>query len=839
MANEQIAAENAPPQASAGGGIDFSLGDDPAAATEGEGIRFDLGDSAGTPPSTFGEKVGAGLEMGAGGLIETAPAAAGAAIGATLGTAVMPGPGTLIGGIGGLVAGSIAGSIARDRNIRQVEDLPLDQRPFGVFGEITGGSIPFIALPGLTAMTGARAPAGAIGNWLNGVMDSYRAHPLRMVRMETIAALSAGTAGSVSEQAFPGNRMLRFMAEVTTGVGSTTRFTTNAAEFAWTKAKNLFQRARGPGRTAEAAKSVAAVVEEAGDDPQVLIELLSDQAFWRDAGLEGLTGGQKTGVPSLVALEQGLAKQSPKFSADAARRAAAGMEATKNILAVLRGTGDPEMLKAAIEIQERYFRGLMADGLERAKVEALEIASQLTDTTPTADAMALLGKAARKTVAKSVREARKVETQLWNKVPRDLLLADAPTLRGTIKGMAEAGGVPAELINQLRRVTPKVAAGAKGEDLGAVEIRKFLNQLMSIHPDLASGGMRGALEEGADKAIEVTSGALLSIRSTALKLARDATFAGRAGDAHEYGQIAEAAMQDLIDTPFSMPTLDEARSWSRAFNETVTRAFGGRALATTRRGPLIPAETLMRRALTGGKEAAALRMEELSEAVRFMDAKGAGTRISRARIAMMDQIQAETLTLAAGEAVDPVTGRLKPAALRGFMANNKALMARFPAVRERLSRAFSSEMNAQRLADLAAGKSGVDVERKMFERFLDFESPSQAIGDVLSSRHPAGELKALAVAAREGGERVIPGGGDRAIRGLRAGLWDEMWVQAGGDAKFDPARLREVFLTPPRPGRPSVAEVAVEAGRRGPRQKVSRRGGQHHLRLTRLAQRVR
>lgn len=310
-----------------------------------------------------------------------------------------------------------------------------------------------------------------------------------------------------------------------------------------------------------------------------------------------------------------------------------------------------------------------------------------------------------------------------------------------------------------------------------------------------------------------TSGELILFRSRALALAREADAQGKMNDARVYGELAEAALDDL-DRMATAPVFgaygrtaegyDEARAFSRELHETFTRTFAGTAMQTTARGgERIPPELLMRRALGAGAEGGELRLRELEEATRFL-ASQTGNATPDNIVAMMNA-QQRIIRLAAAEAIDPLTNRANSARLARFARQNEGLLDRFPEIRSDIQRAVNTEEGLRDLERQAAGVSRLMETQTAFGRILRVENPVDAVTAAINGRNPVGDLESFAKLARRGGPD--------AVAGLKASIWDHAIREASdssGALNFE--KLRTVMFGETRPGAKSLSRIMMDEG---------------------------
>lgn len=707
---------------------------------------------------TTGEKVGAAARGAAGGGMETGGFLAGAAIGATAGSTLGP-VGTFAGGLAGGVGGFLAGREAREGTVGTIEDMPEELRPFGVGGETFGAGVPVIGGTVALGWAGIRMGESVVGRFVNRILDSAAKNPIAFSRTETSALTYAAVAGGTAEAYRPGETLTRVGAEVAAGLLNPARLIHHGAQSAWHVGKRAWQSMTPAGKQTAAAKYLRELLEEAGEDPEMLARLL------REAAPEGfkapLTSAQKTGSPALTALEGKLMAYSQRFGNEARRRAEDGLEATEGLIRLLRGTGDPEALRAAAQIRHQQFRTMVAGRLNMVDDQARQAAARITDDTP--EAWADLGRQARNLADDALQEARAVERDLWQRIPRDIEVRGQSILQ-------RHAAIRDELLPE--------------EKLPAVV-----------------EGFTGRLAEGQGA---TTSGELLRFRSRALALAREADAQGNVNDARILGELAEAALDDLSaigGAPGS--AIDEARAFSRVLNDAFTRSFVGTAQATQRTGAArIPPELLMRKAFAAGKEAADVRMQDLENATRFLDSVGVNSPAAAENIELMYDVQKRTLRLAAAEAVDPNTGLVNPKRLANFIKGNERLLKRFPEVHDDLQRAVDSELQRKNLEGLYRNQAPRAVEqRAAFAQALKVENPVDAVTNAIRGRRPISDLRQLITTARKSGPD--------AVEGLKAAVIDHALRQAGDD--FNPETVRSALFNPLGPNQKSLVQVMTDA----------------------------
>lgn len=730
---------------------------------------------------TAGQKANAFGQGATGAFLETAPIVGGMIAGSSIGAAGGPlAPVTVpLGAAAGAAAGYFAGKELR-RGASQVttpsgnplafedmDELEPGQRPFGAAGEVVGGSMPFSSLPNIAARAGFRLPESRVGGFLNRIIDFATKNPGTAATAETVSNLGAGAGAAIAEAYSPGSQGARLAGELSGGFLNPQRIIIAGSNYGVQGVRRVFQSFSPAARETAAGKVIQSVVEAAGEDSDALIRALSDPA------VAELTAGQATGSKALVALETYLARRSGSFDAESVKRAEMGLQAQRNAIELLLRTGDPAALREAASMRDRYFRTLIAARLADAENDAIAAASKITGDSPRD--LAALSIQASKAMETVLEQARMAESELWEKVPRDIP-ANARAIVTRFEEL-KAGILPEESL-------PRV-------------VEDFVSRV---------GGNREGL---------TNSGELMLFRSRMLALSREAAGKGELNDARIFGELAESAIDDL-DAMTTNPAFgafgrtpvgyDEARAFSRQLNETFTQTFAGQALASNQRGGArIPPELTMRRALAGGKEAAALRLKEIEEATGFLASQNMNTPEAAAAFDGMLDAQKRVLRLTAAEAIDPNTGRVSPTRLARFISQNDALLEKFPEIRADLVDAVKSE-NGRAMLERAAGIAERVIDRRAaFAQVAKTENPALVVRDAVKGATPANDIRALSKLAKRGG----PAAED----GLRASVIDFAFSEATKrDGVLDFGRLKSVMFAKVAPGQSSLVQTLRQEG---------------------------
>lgn len=667
-------------------------------------------------------------------------------------------------GLGAAIGESLGRLWDATVDVPTVDELPQELRPWGVAGEVLGGSyVPAVAPLGISGRlsTGLKEP-GRVYRFIDRVLDSAQqfsgprpvpegAGIVRRVLAQrpgaygiseaSAAAGAAGGAGVASELS-GGRPSAELAGGLVGGVASPGSFALTLTGLASDSIKRVRQYVSTAGRESRAAQELRALLDETGEDPTALAKRLRDTSIPGDRR----TAAQLTGSPGLQLLEAELARRSGKFGREAAQRGADSLEVMRKLIERLAATGDPGALREAAQLRQRYFDGLLTARLQAAEQEAAEAAAKITTDSPSARAE--LSRRAEEILSGALAQARTVEKQLWSRIP-----GHVPSPRKAL--LAEAARIAKEDLLPNEKLPP-LAAGFIARARHHTNVRE-----------------------------------MLLFRSRMLEEARNGNLAPH--ERRIYGKLAEAALTDLEGTIGT----EEARAFSRTLNDVFTRSFAGDATATTRTGAeRIPPEVLMRRATAGPGELVDLRMQELERAVRLGSPEAADEML---------QIQERFLRLAASDIVDPNTGVASAPRLNRFMRFNEALLKRFPEVKEVLQSVDSANQWLKAVRESAKQAQTQITREAAFAKVAQAENPVRAISKIMAGNNPQQQFRQLATLARNSG--------DAAVQGMRAAVLQDAFERAGGaNGQFSFTSFRNSLLEPPRPGQPSAMELMRRNG---------------------------
>jgi hypothetical protein len=804
------------------------------------------------------EAVGQGIKMG---VRESAPISAGGMLGLRAGTMAAPflGPaaplGPPLGFVGGLLGGAGVNYALEKLFPEEYETPPLreDLVPVREGGRTFGTSIAFSpSLYFLPKYTGNR-----VSRFISSMGESARKSPYSFGTAETIAAVGSGTGAFFAEELFPGQKGVRFGAEVIGGVFAPGRFVVDQVGNVTDWAKNLRNSAGPAAKEGKAAARLYEILDGTGQNIPLLIRRLEEFT----PGGATPTAAQKTGNMTLSALETSLARTNAEFSGQTVKQGEDSLMAYKLLVQKLREVGAAggddlygrkALLKAA-EIEQKAHIDMLNGRLAGADLIAAQKIAKISKDTPAARRE--IGNIVKFETELALRQARDMESELWAEALRQI--APVKRVQAPPQQVPMQGPKAQEIFDRTRRwpmITLARETVVRGAEIKPTNTsRAFLDATLSIAdvvyknttPKLVKDiigtfGIDDAsvmkyklgrntdefLESGqvperfVPKLNEMDVGEMVNYRSNLLSLARDAAGKGEMGDARFYGILAEGILKDL--ETLKAPAFDQARSFSKALNDTFTRTFASEASIT---GPgaktvlgkeRMPAEILVSRAFGSNADVTAMRMNEIEDSVKFMRTQydeavnKFGKRSKQAlalkpqadladiNVASIRDAQDRVYRLAAAKAIDPVTGRLNPRMLEKFAAENQPMLEKLGIYAD-LQDAKRAELAFRAIQDENSEINKVIANQSAFAQLLKFENPTTAVTDALNSKFPVKNISNIV--------KLAGAGGPDAVNGLKSTLFDYAYTKAGGDGRFSIQAFNDALLKPLGEGQPSLVNI--------------------------------
>ncbi len=629
------------------------------------------------------------------------------------------------------------------------DELTRAEQIASVGGETVGAAVSFL-VPGTAALKGVNTAKNAltagktsrIESILQPAARKFKERPLQFTGTELSLTASAASGAATAEAIAPDNDIARFAGEV---IGSITNPTVAVAQGVGRfsgATRRAVQTFTPGGREANAAKILQNLVEESGENSADIIRALNAPLP------EGVTvtSGQRSGSSALLRLERAVAKSSVKFDNQTREQLEDAFKVTDAAIEKLTAIGSPDSLRQASALRKAKFDGL----LERRIDTALRGAVEAAENIGTADARNA-SLSAENILRMANQEMRAVERELWGKLPKNIPVA-------TVALRENRDLLAGELLEE--QVLPF-----------AQSIEKFIT-------------------EGA------TSGEFLKLRSSLMQEGRIKRAAGEFNEARIADNLAEAVLDDLTRIEGTVPGLQEARDFSRSYNEVFQRGFTQRALGSARSGgERIPPEILLDQAFAGGRRRAAQRVGELQRAA---DAPGnpllgAGMRNEQ-----------ENFLNAAAERVLNDDGTVNPTKMRTFLAANAETLEQFPQLQNALTNADTAARELKKVRDTVRFANSRTVRNKLaFERLADSENITEDIGRILSSDSTEQQLGQLARLARVGGKEHTDG--------LSTAIFDAVIEPVKRDGRnIDYQALRQRLTQPSERGGKSLLDIMVE-----------------------------
>lgn len=632
-----------------------------------------------------------------------------------------------------------------------LSQLPPDERWGAVAGEVIGGSVPFAMAPLGLAAAGVQGPG-----WAAPIMNAAREAPGAFAAAEAAGIIGAAQGGALAELLAPGNDLARMGGEMAGAIVSPISLATRAAGGVGRTVRNFFSGFTQGGRDRRAAEYVVNAFSRTGEDPQAVLDALRRA---QDLPATG-TVGQTTGSPTVIAIENQLAGQSPRFAAERDTMGIEGLRELREAAERLATSGDPADLVAAARLRETYFNEMMAQRISQANADAERALARVASEGQPGQMAA--SEEASSILNNAISDARRIEGELWGEIDRT---------------------VPIE---------PNAVLGAYQEGRGRL--------LPDENLDGAIEGIIARMSEGQP----MTSNDLLLLRSRALEFSRRAA-SGENADrqmAAIYGMIADGALADLSDQ-MTGSAVDLARNYSRSMHEAFTQTFAGRGVGSTQTGgDMIPPEMLLERAFGAGGTRGDIQFQQLENAAAFNQLGGPpdqGDFGPLMRGAQEDFLRSSALR--AGQ--DPLTGEARPSAIARFLAANESTLGRFPDAQSDIARALSSQRAVESVQSRGQYATEVLGRNSPLGQLLRGETPNAAVRNALNQ----GESSFISLA------NLARSGGPEAVDGLASATLDSLMRSSrnqGGDFSF--TRFNELLTTPQTSWTQSPLDLMVSQG---------------------------
>jgi len=668
---------------------------------------------------------------------------------------------------------------------RTLEEIPAEVRSYGVAGETLGsamtGGLSFAG----AAKTGVKAGETIMtGKWLNPVFNAAKNRTKTFLAAEAGTAVGAATFGGLAEEVYPGDPIARFVAETAGGFIHPSRLIAGSWDMGVGVINKALQSTTQSGQESAAAKVLSEILQEYGEDPVVVAQLLrSDPEF--QALRNRQTAAQKSGSEALIALQSSLAKRNAKFGKEATENAKASIFVLNEAIASLRDQGDPESLRAAAALTAHVISSSMQQQVASATSQAKEAISTMVGEGITSRSE--ISQKAQSFLKQALADVKVEEQKLWANVPKDV-----PVMGNSIAG--EILNIRDNILIAGDKLPPQVEEFAKNY----TNLQELTANNQVIPDDLAR---------------QFTSGKIQAFRSRMLDLARDNASGTTPNslNAMVYNRLANAALSDMDEALSADEAYTLARTFTKAKAETFNKTFAGEALLKKGTGAeSVDPEVLLAKTFAGGREAVALKSSELVEASGFLSRQNLVNveNVNDYTSDMMD-LQEQYLRTFTLDAVQD--NGINRSVLRNIQKKNSELLERFPNLSKDISNALKSD---KALADLNArikGKTKVIEDKTALAKLLTrgiagarvvsgkstgvVENPAKAISAIIGgSKEPKRDLAKLIGLAKRSEETM---------RGLQASVLDYAVENAGGDLE----KMRSALFDPIDSQTPSIIKI--------------------------------
>lgn len=606
--------------------------------------------------------------------------------------------------------------------IDDITELPPEFRAAAQAGRVTGEASIMLTPFGL-----ARAGIG-VGH---PIVARAATNPNALLTEEVLATIGAAEGAALAQVFAPDNEWAQMGGEFLGSIFNPIGLAYRGGKGAFKAGSGTVSRIKNTLFRGEAGSQDAAIAEllKVADSAGITADdLLESIARGMDENASGvpLTAGQLTGNPVLLGFENNLAKQSAEFRGFRDASITDAFANLRNLSEIMLRSSDESTRLAGAEMQKAYFNNLLNTHIANAR-DAATVAASKFDGADTAGAST----AAFDALKAAKTNARKLESALWEEIPKDVPM--------------DGAGILAAFDNMSQRVLADRGGKFGTGDTDTI-IRNFvaalrkepvdMDGLGDIDPELArevAEFMAARSDEASDV---ITSGEMLRFRSLMLRQASAAASAGDANAAGVLEAMADGALQDL--GTIGGNAVDTARRYSAQLNDKFNAGFPRKAMRTdaSRREAIDP-ELTLERGFAGGKATGDLQYRQLDEATSFGDEAADAIGADGGAQAGMFTSQEEFLRGRVDALRNPSTGEVDPGRIDKFIADNPDLVERFPNLKQDMTLAA----DAQRNADDVMENIGNAAEN---------ENLVTTVGQVFTGNTPAKDFENLAKLAPDG-----------------------------------------------------------------------------------------
>lgn len=642
---------------------------------------------------------------------------------------------------------------------KEPRGLPPGERLAAYAGQVGTETLPFVF-----------APYGRVGT--RGAQEFAKQAPKRYMLSETAATGGAALGSAAGEYIAPGETSARMGGEIVGGLTSPLSNSISALHAMGNQVRKRVPSFTQAGREAKAAKIIQETESLFGAQPTETARLL--EAPSELPGTQ-LTAAQKAGTRGPTVLERKYTRESAKFGLNVEERTKNSIEAINENWRRIAEGGDVADLTAMAREREQYWGNLMDGRIAQAEEVGNTVAKGLQwDMTTTREAHNMR---ARALLVEARKEARTSESELWNRVPRDV---------ETGTENIEAG-------------FNKATEGLLPESTLATEapVLNRLNQyLKTIEADDAN------IKAPAPDEITPISGELLEMRK---RIGRQTRRLG--ADPNNADEVRRLhIMKRGIESELAAANVDasDANAFSIEFHKRFTQTEAGEVLRRRPTGgPMVRPELTLERSLAAGTPQGQVAARELRAAARPLEGMPATTRGAE-----MDEAQRGVVQdMLRRNVIDLETGRIKPQALARFRQQNETTLQELG-----LDEILGDVEGAARIVEQRLGMYG---RRKKavgnmaaYAKLLRGEDPTGAFRQAINGETPYKDLRGMFALGRRS---------PQAKAGARSALlnawFSEAFEQSTGMISGNKMRqLMDQELILPSGQRTTVADYAQRQG---------------------------
>ncbi len=588
--------------------------------------------------------------------------------------------------------------------------------------------------------------------------------------------------------------------------------------------KLLFEKASGKdARREKAIRYILDLFEQQGENvDEIIPRLMNVNTFLVDPETGktiDLTAPAKSGSGTLLGIEAALSSIAPTLAKQriaGSEKAVQAMRAQVRILSSVAGS-DPVLLQALADQMKVVFDASFASDIAYATeilTRALGREGLGTTGLDEVDALGLnqqeLGQKLYDIMESQLSRARAQERNLWRNVPRIEQPIDPDNVPSFQFEFDEfEGPVETNFLSAWNRLLPSTPEAKSVFFKNAPVLGKMDDFVVRKQGEFFGENLEGTPI--------LSSQELTDMRGIALSAVRQLRAESKFDEARIAGRYADVLLEQLNQLPqesFAVP-YREARAYSRALNDTFTRAFAGNVLQQSAKGGTRDApELLAERLLRGSASNTFLRINQIQEAGRFM---GPTFRGPVQLVPGLSQVQESILREARTRALTPNTpeGAVNRNNLGRYVQENKDLLGLFPALKADLENIDTAAVLLDQTEEYAKRKQrelGQDIS---FMNLTSSEkrSPARAVAQIFS---PSTEFPYKALdrfvevidSASDVTKRINPGTnkeitvrgpeGEAAAKALQGAIieWAATSGGMGSNGQFKPSVMYKALFTP-------------------------------------------